>query len=324
MGSRPGDPGARSCIVTIVDVEISHLTPTRGGELPLSDAQIRSALRLGKLLVLRRGVFVGRATWEQSDERGRHALLAIAAIRATSGPPAYACLGSAALLHRFDRLGQSAKRVRLYRAKGPPWRDDQVAILTCGLPRGHLTEVDGVPVTTAARTAVDLARWTSFRSGVVIADSALRNGVRREDIDRVARDCARWPGIRKARQIVDFADARAANPLESISRVMFLEHGLPAPEPQVVVLRDSHGDPVYIVDFLWEELGVVGEADGLLKYDDPDGVSLRQEKLRQEALEDMGYVVVRWTWEDVWRRQDWLVARIRRAFRHAARRRRTA
>lgn len=198
-------------------------------------------------------------------------------------------------------------------------------MLTCGLPDGHVTEIEGVRVTTPARTVVDLARWVSFRSGVVVADSALQRGVRPADLEQVARDCARWPGVRKARRVIAFADGRAASPLESISRVLFQDWGLPAPQLQVAVLRDANGKPIYIVDFLWEEFGVVGEADGLLKYDDdPEGLSLRREKLRQEALEDLGYVVVRWTWEDVWRRPDWVVARLQRAFREAERRRRTA
>jgi len=73
---------------------------------------------------------------------------------------------------------------------------------------------------------------------------------------------------------------------------------------------------------LWEEFGVVGEADGLLKYDDEEErLSLRLEKLRQEELEALGYIVVRWTWDDIWRRPEWVVARIRRAMAEGARRR---
>jgi len=295
--------------------DIGHLLPALRNDLPLTDAQTRSAVRRGKLLALRRGVFVGRATWDDADDRGRHVLLAQAAILATSGAPAYACLGSAAILHGFARLGQPAKRVRLYRAKGGPWRDHQIAVLTCGLPPAHLTEVDGVPVTTGARTVVDLARWVSFRGGVVVADSALRTGVGRHEMQRVARDCARWPGVRKARQVIEFADERAASPLESISRVVFHEMGLPTPNLQVTLVWDEFGNPRFIVDFFWEEFGVIGEADGLVKYDDEEErLSLRAEKLRQEELEAMGYMVVRWTWDDIWRRPEWVAMRLRRAF----------
>jgi very-short-patch-repair endonuclease len=93
--------------------------------------------------------------------------------------------------------------------------------------------------------------------------------------------------------------------------------GLPAPQLQV-----SLGDAsrVGIVDFYWEEFGVVGEADGLMKYDEQPE-ALRAEKLRQEALESLGFIVVRWTWDDIWRRPDWVEARLRRAFKQGTRRR---
>jgi len=137
----------------------------------------------------------------------------------------------------------------------------------------------------------------------------------------VTRDCARWPGIRKARQVITFADGRSATPLESISRVAFQAMGLFPPEPQVTVAWDEWGNPRIIVDFLWPEFGVVGEADGLLKYDDPERLSLREEKLRQEELEALGYIVVRWTWEDIWRRPEWVGHRLRDAMTRGSRRR---
>jgi hypothetical protein len=194
-----------------------------------------------------------------------------------------------------------------------------VAVLTCGLPLQHVQTVP-FPATTPPRTVIDLARWVGFRGGVVVADSAMRLGVSRGELERVARECARWPGVRKARQVVAFADERAATPLESISRVAFYEMGLPAPEPQVTLLRDEFGNPKTIVDFYWEQFRVVGEADGLLKYDDEDERrSLREEKLRQEELEASGFIVVRWGWNDIWRRPEWVARRLRRAF--AARRR---
>jgi hypothetical protein len=306
---------------------IAHMPPTRRADLEFRDPAIRSALRRGKLIQLRRGVLVGclALAATRDEAKARHALLAKGAILAAEGPPAFACLGSAGLLHEFKRLGQSPQRVRLYRRKGPPWRDGDVAVLTCGLPDAHLTEVMDVPCTTGPRTVVDLARWVAFRGGVVVADSAMRLGVERQQLSAVAKDCTRWPGIRKARDVIAFADGRAASPLESISRVAFRDMGLPSPELQVTLAWDDWGNPRIIVDFYWPEFGVVGEADGLLKYDvgpdEPD--PLRAEKLRQEELEGLGYIVVRWTWDDIWRRPDWVATRLRNAFAAGARRRRS-
>jgi hypothetical protein len=299
--------------------DVAGLPPFRRSEPPpwLTEAHLRRALRAGDLVVVRRGVVVGRRRLELDEDHALATQVAIAGLR--GGSPAVGCLGTAAALHGFFRLGRPPERVRLYRERGGPWRDGEVAVLVCGLPPEHVTEINGVPVTAPARTVVDLSRWVGFRSGVVIADSAMGLGVSRDEMDRVTDRCRRWPGVRKARRVIDFADARAATPLESVSRVAFAEHGLPEPRLQVTLVWDEFGNPKYIVDFYWEEFGVVGEADGLFKYDDP--LALRAEKLRQEDLEARGYIVVRWTWEDIWRRPEWVAMRLRNAMAEGARRR---
>ena len=301
-------------------MDLLDLPPTRRADVEVDEATVRRAIRSGELVALRRGVLVGGLRLASATEpRDQHLLATQVAIAAAVGPPTYACLGSAALLHGFSRLGRAPSRVRLYRSRGSRWRDDDVAVLVCGLPEGHVQSTP-VPATTPARTVIDLARWVSFRGGVVVADSAFRLGVDRAELERVARDCARWPGIRKAREVVAFADGRAETPLESVSRVAFRDMDLPAPELQAILIRDEWGNPKAIVDFYWEEFGVVGEADGLLKYDVADRPSaLRQEKLRQEELEALGYIVVRWTWDDIWRRPEWVAYRLRTAFAKGAR-----
>ena len=308
--------------------ELPGMSPFRVGNadrLGLDRATLRRGLHSGDLVAARPGVLVGRRRIALAvDARSQHLLAieyALAGLR--RGSSAVACLGSAAAVHELSRLGRLPERVRLYRERGGQWRDADLAVLVCKLPDSHTTEVSGIPVTTRTRTAVDLARWVSFRSGVVVIDSALRGGSTRALLEQVSRDCARWPGIRKAREVIAFADGRAASPLESVSRHVFRAMGLPTPELQVSLAWDEWGNARIIVDFYWPEFGVVGEADGLLKYDDdPAGNSLRAEKLRQEELEGLGYIVVRWTWDDIWRRPEWVVARLRTAFQAGASRRR--
>lgn len=301
--------------------DAAGLPPFRRNRPPewLTEARIRRALRSGDLVARRRGVLIGRRRLQCDPPHIVAMQEAIAGLR--RGSPAYACLGSAAQLHGISRLGRAPRRVRLYREHGGPWRDEDVAVLVCSLPPEHLTVIEGVPATTAARTAVDLGRWVTFLSAVVVVDSTMRRGVTRGQLEDVIVRCRRWPGIRNARAAVAFADPRAASALESISRVVFHQMGLPAPELQVPLGPDPDW-PVGIVDFYWEEFGVIGEADGLLKYDDEDEPqALRAEKLRQESLEALGYIVVRWTWDDIWRRPEWVVMRIRRAMAEGARRR---
>ena len=72
------------------------------------------------------------------------------------------------------------------------------------------------------------------------------------------------------------------------------QYGLPAPQPQVRIL-DERGRFVARVDFAWLSHGVVGEADGLVKYGDGAARSIAEEKQREARLQALGLVVVRWT-----------------------------
>ncbi len=188
----------------------------------------------------------------------------------------------------------------------------------------HLARLSGrdvvvmnrIPVTSVERTVVDLARALPFAAGVVTADSALhqrKTTVRR--LYQVLGDCAGWPGIAKANQVVDFSHPLAESPLESISRVAFLHGGLPPPVLQAWVngARGSIGR----VDFLWEEHATIAEADGAMKYVDP-GLARRQ--LRRDAeLRQAGYEVVHFTWHDITARPEEVIAQIRAAFALSAR-----
>ena len=91
-----------------------------------------------------------------------------------------------------------------------------------------------------------------------------------------------------------------------------LRAGLREPDLQPTI-RSQRGEILGRVDFYWDHAGVVGEADGRVKYDDRD--VLMAEKARQEQLEDAGLIVVRWTWADVRERPAALKLRIEQAFR---------
>jgi len=169
----------------------------------------------------------------------------------------------------------------------------------------------GVPVTSVERTVVDLARVLPFRSGVVVADSALfSDQTSAAKLRTVIDACERWPGVDRARQVVDFAHPLAESPFESISRVAFRDGGLPAPQLQVWIM--GHGHALGRVDFLWEEHRTIAEADGAAKYADP-GVARKQ--LRRDAeLREAGFEVVHFTWRDLTTTPDQVIGSIRAAF----------
>ncbi|MDT4918625.1 MAG: hypothetical protein QOH89_3325 [Pseudonocardiales bacterium] len=166
------------------------------------------------------------------------------------------------------------------------------------LPERDLVHAQGDLVTSPARTIMDIAREHGVRAGVVAADYALHEGlVSRGDLADAYEACARWPGRRSARITLLSADGAAESPLESLSRMQFAAAGLPAPLPQAEICSIS-GEYITRSDFLWDEFGVVGEADGNAKYG-PDGRVAVRERETRAKLERAGLIVVQWGWRDL-------------------------
>ena len=162
-----------------------------------------------------------------------------------------------------------------------------------------MAQVDGFPVTTLERTAIDLSRCLTFERAVAVLDAALHL---RADLDLMAgilRAAAGRHGVATGRAALESADGRSESVAESVSRVRMAEAGLPVPELQLHVF-DDYGTWLARCDFGWEELGVLGEVDGRLKYTGtPDEVSraVMREKQREARLRELGWVVVRWDWD---------------------------
>ena len=281
----------------------------------LTDRQLGGRIRRGELHVLRPGVYV------EGDEDVDLVMLATAAL-SKLGSDAVISHQTAALIHGLALLGPRLAAVDATRPAAQDRTPDgypSLRSLRAGLPADHVVEVGGLRVTSPARTVFDVARTSSFRSGVVTADSALHAGlVTTGSVLAVADDCRRWPGKRRAVEAVEFGDPLCESVTESVSRVLIRDGGLPIPRTQVV-LGDDDG-VIGRVDFFWEE-GVVGEADGRIKYAGDDLHPLWAEKLRQERLENAGFIVVRWTWSELFNDPDRVVRRIRRALERAAARR---
>lgn len=273
------------------------------------DAEVRRLLRSGRWTALRRGVYVDTARLTEIGPVAAHA----AAARLAIGGRGVVSHRTAAALHGVALLGPPGP-AELTVPPGvlSPRAAGGLRLATAGLPAHHLTTAAGLPVTTPARTVVDLGRSSPFRAGVVAVESALRQGATdRAELDRVLRECWTWPGIRRAARAVDFAGDGSDSALESLCRLAFHAGGLPSPQQQTVLIDPRDGWSAR-VDFCWEPYRTVVEADGRHKYDDPQ--VLWREKLRQERIEELGYTVLRVTWTQIVHRPADTVARVLRAF----------
>jgi hypothetical protein len=276
--------------------------------------QMRSLVRHGYLVRVRRGAFATRsaAAAAENDTRRAHALQ-VAAIRACVGRDAVGSHHSAALIHGFELLRWPPPD--LVTLTCPP-RSRRRSRATAGvlfrsadLPESHVSKVCGTRVTTPARTVIDLARTLPFMESVVAADSALRAGkTTREELANVCADCARWPGIGQARKVVAFSNELAGSVLESCARVTFDAFGLEQPELQVTVRGRGF---VFRVDFCWERHKTIAEADGLAKYAAAEDM-LAQFR-RDRLLRDAGYKVVHFTWRELFDSPALVISRVRKA-----------
>ncbi len=170
------------------------------------------------------------------------------------------------------------------------------------LDASEVVVVDGVAVTSPARTAADVACGASdFAQALAVMDSALRNGVTADDIAEILDGTRAGVGI--ARRALAFADAGSENPGESWGRAQMICAGLPVPRLQ----QEFHGaDGRFVArcDYTWCGR-LVGEFDGMVKYqkyvrtgETPFDV-VRREKAREDALRKLDVMVIRWVWDDL-------------------------
>jgi very-short-patch-repair endonuclease/predicted transcriptional regulator of viral defense system len=284
-----------------------------------SAAQIRTGVSRGELIRLGRGVYAPAKVVRSVSPTGRGELaLRAAAALAGLGPQAVASHETAARLLGLALLGRDPAGIAITQVPGTGSRRGGAGVRMhhAALPAGHVGRCDGVPVTVAARTVLDLARVSPFRAGVVVADSALRNNrTTKQELQAVIKSCRRWPGLQRAAEVVAFADSLAESPLESIARVAFRDCGLPPPQLQAQLGAD--GFVIARVDFYWERFRTIAEADGEMKYDNRFAAT---HQLRRDAdLRDAGFEVVHFGWHDIYETPAQVATSIRAAFRRGSR-----
>lgn len=162
------------------------------------------------------------------------------------------------------------------------------------LPADETTTHDGIPVTTVARTLLDIAA-TEGRNVLV---RALREAeyLRLADATSLPTLVARYPKARGTGVATAvLGERRAAGHTESELEDRFLEflaaQGLAIPHTNAWI--EVRGER-FRVDCLWERERVVVELDGRRAHDADD--RFESDRRRDLALMGVGYVVARVTW----------------------------
>ena len=188
--------------------------------------------------VVRHGVYCLRMDLEPLDARERWLLKDRAAALPSERPAAFSH-DSAARLLRIDTLEPPVQATHLT-LHGPTG-----SRTTAGVTRHRdllplcVELVDGLVVTSYARTAIDLARWHGYRHGLVAVDAVRQLGVPIADLEAELARTARHPHASRARAAVHDSNAGAESVLETLGRELVASLDIGDVETQFAVRIDG-------------------------------------------------------------------------------------
>jgi hypothetical protein len=286
--------------------ELQHGVITRAQALRAGMSLDAIARRLDSGLWIRvaPGVFLvagSPETWQQE--------LWIA--RLWAGEKGALCGETAALLHGLDGIHGRPVEVLLNRRTRAPSGRFAVRYSRRWDP-ADVVKIDGLRATSVERTLLDLAARSRPWTAEIAFDSAVREG--RTTVERIdeyieeeaGSGCdgtARMRSIIEARRAGDGPQSALETRLDAV-----LTTPVVPPFERQYEVRLADGEPAKI-DFAWPPARVGAEGDGKRSH---TGAFYRQRDLaRQNALAEVGWLLLRFTWFDVTRRPEYVVKKVR-------------
>jgi hypothetical protein len=272
----------------------------RGG----TDDHIKSRLRSGRWIAYRPGVYL-------VNGQGRSPHRELWAVVLAAGPQAAISHESAGRLHGAD-LAPQLPVITVPHPSHPRLIGAVVHQSTDLKPR-HVAEIHGLPVTTPARTFVDLAAVLDRKSLRGVGEQFLVD--RRVTAERLSRMFASLnrPGKRGFRQLAEVLDGLIGaggipeSKLERKALGIITAAGIETPVPQHPFPGRLPG--AFRVDLAFVAQRVIIEVDGRPFHTrDADAQRDRERDLAAAAA---GWIVIRVMWETLRDNPDWFVDRLR-------------
>jgi hypothetical protein len=272
-------------------------------ELRVRPETIKRWRRAGRLVALRRGVY---ALGHRAIRPEGHWLAAVLAV----GDDAVLSHRSAARLWQIRPWGGAFVELTVGANRGQKPRKGIRVHRSGELHAWEIDEEDGIPVTSVARTLLDLA--------AVVPAHHLRRAVERSvqldlyDHRAVLRTLAAHPGRPGSPALVALLDdlhdngtaSATRSDLEALFLQLCLDHGLP--RPQV-----NHVDQGRELDFRWPSQRVVVETNGFAFH--RSRAAFEDDHDKRLRLEAAGWQVISLTWRQVTNRPDEVLQHVRRA-----------
>jgi hypothetical protein len=275
-----------------IDVAVGRLARRHGGhvsrvqllELGLSASAIDRRLRLGRLLPVHCGVYAVGSLPTTGEDRARGALLA--------------CGGGSMMSHTaaFTLWGLSSRwvvplEVTVPRPGGQRRRRGIIVHTAISLTRHDLAHRQGIPVTSLARTLVDVApRLGKAERAAALNDARVMHRLSNRDLEDALFRFRTLPGAKL--MVVTYGGAGPSpsrSELERAFRRFVKRYGLPEPLYNVVVGGRE-------VDVYFPGHGLIVELDGDETHNTP--FAFESDRLRDAGVfASTGLPTVRTTWD---------------------------
>jgi len=258
-------------------------------ERGLTDGGIARRVRDGQLHRLHRGVYAVGHRVLTREGRWMAAVLA-------AGPGAVLSHASAAAAWDLRRTSGSVIDVSVPTHAG---RERRAGIRLHRRGTMTLSEVTlhrGIPITTPARTVIDLARTLNGRVLEQLIDLADQRGL----LDLADLRSANSASLRAA--LERYSPAPIRSELEARFLRLCDEHRIPRPETNVRIEGIE-------VDFVWRDRRLIVEVDGYAYHRSPS--AFEEDRERDVVLTTSGWRVMRFTWRQIAQRSAWVAASIR-------------
>jgi very-short-patch-repair endonuclease len=274
----------------------SLITRNQALDVGLGRSWVKDRCDDGILARAHLGVYRFTSAADSRDQRLLAACLAV-------GSPSAASHRAAANTHGIWSTGEELVEITVGRDRSPELAGVTMHRLA-DLDERWITVIDGVPVTTPARTLVDLGAVLPLGSVSRALDRAIgRQLVSLSDV-RVAMNAVAKKGrvgVGVIRRLLDERSSeahidRSASVLEARMSTLLRRYGVPTPVSEYKV-HDPRGQFVGRVDFAYPGVRYAIEVDG---YEAHVGLhEFRPDRVRQNDLVDLGWSLHRFTWTEV-------------------------
>lgn len=247
-------------------------TRAHARSLGFTDDTLRWRVRSRTWVRLRRDTFITAERFAQAsaDPRSLHLLHAAAALQRSEADDLTLSHRSAAIAHRLPLLHRwpSHPEITVPRHRRGTLTGTIQHTVRQPLQPDEVTVIDGVPTTSAVRTALTIAGTSTRSEAIVVLDAVLAQGLTTQAaLDQAALSTLEGRRRQKMAAALELADGRCLDPLTSLARLALLDHAIPLDEVSVTIGQGRDGQALR-VPLLWTkaQVAVIPRADQRLAH----------------------------------------------------------